>query len=374
MAAAVTLLAASACNAPAMPSSGDAANTASLSRYARPPRRPADTTSILKLLTTDVAIGSTVDTGNGDKGPRGLSIANGSPHGKLTKGQLVVCNFEDATGKAGAGTTIEALNPAPSSSPSRFIQDSRIKGCDGAGIHPKDGTVYAAGLTSGMIAVISKKGGVQKVYRGKALDDPFWDIVADPQQTFSPLYVYVGTTSGGIVSISVGFYGNGRAIEVAKGFAVSQGSQGELAPSGLQYDPAIDTLYIVDGKSNTVVAFSNASYLLDKDEIVVQPGGTTFKCKHPKTTCGSLVYSGSPLDAPMASALLPNGNLIVANTQGTANMLVELTPQGQVLDTKVVDQSATQGVFGLVAAGKSDATTVLFYADTNSNAIHELEQ
>jgi hypothetical protein len=75
----------------------------------------------------------------------------------------------------------------------------------------------------------------------------------------------------------------------------------------------------------------------------------------------------------MASALLPNGNLVVANTQGTANTLVELTPAGQVLDTEVVDTGSTQGVFGLAAGGTSDSNTVLFYTDTNSNTVHELE-
>jgi hypothetical protein len=113
---------------------------------------------------------------------------------------------------------------------------------------------------------------------------------------------------------------------------------------------------------------------LDKDEIVVKPGGKTFSCKYPKTTCASLVYSGSPLNAPMASALLPNGNLVVANTQGTANTLVELTPAGQVLDTKVIDTSSTQGVFGLAASGTNDSNTVIYFTDTNSNNVQELEQ
>jgi hypothetical protein len=122
------------------------------------------------------------------------------------------------------------------------------------------------------------------------------------------------------------------------------------------------------------VAFSNSSDLLDKDEIIVKPGGKTFKCRYPKTTCGSVVYSGSPLDGPMASALLPNGNLIVANTQGTANTLVELTPGGKILDTKVIDTSSTQGVFGLAAKGTNDSNTVLYYTDTNDNNVHELTQ
>ena len=64
----------------------------------------------------------------------------------------------------------------------------------------------------------------------------------------------------------------------------------------------------------------------------------------------------------------------MANTGGTANTLVELTPAGQVLDTKVVDKSATQGVFGLAAIGTNDANTALYFTDTNSNNVQELKQ
>jgi hypothetical protein len=375
--AAMVLLATSACAAHAVPPSGDAFSSGLLASSAGASRsRPDDTTSILKKLTKDVVIGSTVDSSNGDQGPRALSVVVcHCKHGVLKPGQLVVCNFEDSAGNAGNGTTIEALNPTPGSVPARFVQSDSIKGCDGAAINPEAGFVYGAGLTSGAIAEISKQGQVERIYRNKTDAEPFSDTAAKPKQNFSPVYIFAGTTaSGGIVSISVGFYGNGRATQVAEGFGVSDGSQGELAPSGLQYDQSLDTLYIVDGVTNTVVAFSNASKLLAKDEIVVGASGKTFKCKYPKTTCGRLVYSGSPLDAPLASTLLPNGNLIVANTQGTANTLVELTPKGEVLDTKVVDGSSTQGIFGLAASGTNDSNTVLFFSDANSNTVQELER
>ena len=71
---------------------------------------PADTTSILKLLTKNVTIGSTVDPTNGDMGPRAVSVVQYS-FGKLKKGQVLVCNFEDSSGTAGNGTTIEQFNP-----------------------------------------------------------------------------------------------------------------------------------------------------------------------------------------------------------------------------------------------------------------------
>jgi hypothetical protein len=85
------------------------------------------------------------------------------------------------------------------------------------------------------------------------------------------------------------------------------------------------------------------------------------------------VYSGSPLNAPVAQALLPNGNLIVANTKG-GNTLVELTPTGKVLDTKTIDTNKSPEIFGLLAGGTDDSNTVLFYADTATNTLQELEQ
>lgn len=370
---AAALLATSACAEHAVPSSAGASAALQVPSVLTGDSRASDTTSILKKLRKDVIIGSTVDAKNGDKGPRALSIV-GTTKGVLTEGQLLVCNFEDSAGVPGNGTTIELLNPKPGSQPVRFFQGDSIKGCDGDAI-TRGHFVYGSGLTSGEVAEINDKGALVLTYGGKKLAKPLSDADALPEQSFSPEYIYAGTTAtGGIDSISIGFYGNGKVLQVADGFAVGKNSQGELGPSGLQYNRNIDALYIVDGVTNTLVAFSNASKLLAKDEIIVKPGGKTFKCEYPKVTCGRLVYSGSPLDAPVTSALLPNGNLVVANSQGTANTLVELTPQGQVLDTKVVDKSPTQGVFGLVARGKTDFGTVLFYTDTNSSTVHELER
>ena len=129
----------------------------------------------------------------------------------------------------------------------------------------------------------------------------------------------------------------------------------------------------MDGVDNTVVAFNNATDLLVANEIIVQKGGKTFKCKYKKDTCGSLVHAGSPVSSPVAMTLLPNGNLIAANGAG-GNTLVEMTPTGTILDTKVIDKSKTQGIYGLRAGGTSDSNTVLYYTDTNDNSLHELEQ
>ena len=163
------------------------------------------------------------------------------------------------------------------------------------------------------------------------------------------------------------------------GFGVNNGSGwGVLGPSGIRYNGTRigslcnDTLYIADGVDNTIVAISKASNLLTTGEIQVKPGGKTFKCKQKRFTCATLVYSGSPLNAPVALALLPNGNLVAANTQG-GNRLVEISASGKLLATKSVDKSSIAHVFGLLAIGSNDGNTVLFYTDTKDNSVHELE-
>ncbi len=156
---------------------------------------------------------------------------------------------------------------------------------------------------------------------------------------------------------------------------------GTLGPSGIQYNGTLighgnkcnDTLYVVDGADSTLVAVSKASNLLTTDEIQVEPGGKTFVCKAKKFTCATLVHGGSPLKEPVALALLPNGNLVVANGKG-GNVLIEISAAGKVLATKKLNNDRTADVYGLVAAGTNDGNTTLFYTDTADNGIHELKQ
>ena len=339
---------------------------------------PNDTTSILKKLTKDVEIGSTVDGKNGDMGPRAISLVR-STFG-LKKGQLLVCNFEDSAGTAGKGTTIEVLNPKRHSKPVTFTQSIKVEGCDGDAITEAN-QVWGTGMLSGLVSQFDQAGSLKKSYSSH-IEVPFADADAFCGLAYAPEDIYVSDSkTGSIVKLAfIAVSGKVKMTQVITGFGVNKGSGWSvLGPSGIQYNSqrtgnlCNDTLYIVDGVDNTVVAVSNASNLLGKDEIVVQPGGKKFKCAHPKETCATLVYSGSPLNAPVASALLPNGNLIVANTQG-GNKLVELTPTGKVLDTKAIDKSPIAHVFGLLATGTSDSDTALFYTDTKANTLQELEQ
>ncbi|MGP8101478.1 MAG: hypothetical protein ACLQHL_12105 [Candidatus Cybelea sp.] len=372
--AAGLILTVPACSATnAVPSSVPAANSDA---------SPADTTSILKLLTKDVTIGSTVDPSNGDTGPRAVTVVLYN-YGKLKKNNLLVCNFENSSGTAGSGTTIEQLSPTAGSKPATFIQSAKNEGCDGSAVSGGD-QMYATGFTSKVMNWIDENGKLKKTY-AKTITQPLGDADAPPLYLYSPEFVYLGNAdTGALDSYSFGGYGTNTVTEVVNGFDVNKGSGwSALGPSGIAYwcgalpgsatcSNKADELFVADGACNAVVEITHASSLLVPDEITVEPGCKTFKCLYPSTTCAKLVKAGSPLDKPVAMAILPNGNLIVANTGN--NTLVELTPKGQVLDTKVVDKSKTPGIFGVAANGKNDGDTVLFYTDTNTNTLHELEQ
>jgi hypothetical protein len=338
--------------------------------------KKGDSTSILKQDTKNVVIGSTVDPSNGDKGPHSISIvkANITP---LKKGQLLVCNFEDSSGNAGNGTTIELLNPTTGSNPTTFTQNSLIKGCSGVAVSSQSDSVYAAGLNSGVLTGFNAKG-VEQTTFGSPLQAPFDDTDIANKGLYAAEYMMTSDAkTGAIVSAGVNSYASGFYLQVASGFAVNSGSGlSALGPTGLSYYPKKNVLYIADGVTNTVVKFTNPNDLLTKNEIVVKSGGTKFTCTHKKTTCGKLIKKGSPLNSPIAMCALPNGNMIVANgaaASGGGNELVELTPTGAVLDTVVLDTAASPEIFGLAASGTSDSNTVIYYTDMNDNSVHELE-
>ena len=119
------------------------------------------------------------------------------------------------------------------------------------------------------------------------------------------------------------------------------------------YKNKADSLFVADGACNAVVEITMPAVSWRTMRSPSSPAARSSSASIPKTSCATLVKAGSPLDKPVAMAILPNGNLIVANTGN--NTLVEMTPTGQVLDTKVVDKSKTSGIFGLAAIGKTTA-------------------
>lgn len=337
-----------------------------------------DHTSVLKLLTKVETIGSTVDPQNGDQNPYGLAYVVNKPYGqtKLKQGDLVICNFNDKANVQGNGTTIEYMPSTPGSKPTRFAQGSSLLGCAALGLNSFD-SVYSADSGAKDAVAFDANGKQLQTLKNSLLVTPWAAAYVPGFVSYPPGDgFWVGDASSGkIVRINLGTGGKPTYTAVISGFAVNHGVPGTfLGPSGMQYNKKADTLYVVDGVTNTLVAFHHAYYDFNsKNEVVVGSNGMTFS--GPKAKDAQLIYHGSPLDGPISAALLPNGNLVLGNTLNKTgkNLLVEIATDGTLLAYKNVDKGAAGALFGIAASGNSDSTTKIYFNDDNSNTVRVLE-
>jgi hypothetical protein len=325
--------------------------------------------SILKMLKKQVVIGSTIDPKHGQLNPYGLTVAPATT-GDFDKGDLVVCNFNAKNNVQGTGYTIVALHPAPGSKPTLVSDSKTLRGCAALALGPAD-DIWAAAFSADDNPVLSASGSLETNIKGKDFRGPWGQVYAQPTSG-SPAFYESNATDGTIVRINLGSKFTYDVI--AKGFAVNHGKPGGIfAPSGLTYDSTGDTLYIVDGTNNTVVAFSKVSSI-PTGGITVGKDGKSFS--GPDAADAKLVFAGEPLNGPISATLLVNGNLVVGNTGNPSgeNLLVEISPSGKVMDVRNVDKGASGALFGIVATGSTAADTKLYFNDDNDNNLQVLER
>lgn len=325
--------------------------------------------SFLKKLKKQVVIGSTIDPVNGAQNPYGLTIAP-STNGAFTAGDLVVCNFNAKSNVQGTGKSIIALHPEPGSNPTHVSSDATLKGCDALALSPDD-TIWAAAMVANDNPVLDASGNLIENIKGKPFKQPWGQVFAQPSSG-SPAFYATNAGTGTIVRINLGSKFTYDVI--GKGFPVNHGKPGTaLAPSGLAYDPSVDTLYFADGQNNTIVAFKNVTNI-PNGGITAQDNGMSFS--GPSAKDARIVYSGNPLNGPISTALLPNGNLVVGNTLDSdgKNLLIEISAAGKLLAVRNVDKGAAGALFGIVATGTDESDAKIYFNDDNDANVQVLEQ
>jgi len=356
-------------------------------------------TSVLKLLTKQVVIGSTVDPLNGDVNPYGFAVDAymSFPGSKLKEGNLYVCNFNAKSNVQGTGTTIVTLAPKAGSKPARYVQSSKLLGCAAIAIDASN-DVWAASFGAKSLTDIGYNGKVKATYKGGPFVRPFGVVnacIGCAGSLYPTSAIFDSDASTGAI-VKVEYCPPAGCTTpktaVISGFAVNHGQPGSiLGPSGLVFDPyscpkiggvpSCGTLYVVDGVNNTVVAINNALNLTKPNSIVIGKDGKTFS--GPEASWAKLVYAGKPLNGPISAALVYNklnaaGNVVVGNTldpSGT-NLLIELSGgggPGKVLDTVNVDKGAAGALFGMQATGIG-ASTIFYFNDDNANNVQALQK
>jgi len=323
--------------------------------------------SVLKQLDKQVVIGSTVDPANGAQNPYGLTVAS-TTVGKLTKGDLVVCNFNGSSNVQGTGESVVALHPVPKSDPIHVSSIEELRGCDALALDI-DGTIWAAAMVANDNPVMASSGKLLSNIKGKPFNQPWGQVLARHKSRSAFYETNAGT--GSVVRINLGTKFTYDVI--ATGFPVNHGQPGTaLAPSGLAYDASIDTLYFADGQNNTIVAFKDVSKIPKGGIRAIRNG---MKFSGPSADDARVVFSGKPLNGPISTALLPNGNLVVGNTLDPTgkNLILEISAAGKLLDMRNVDKGAAGAIFGMVATGTSISDTKVYFNDDNNNNVQVLE-
>ena len=359
--------------------------------------------STLAPTGTIPTVGSTIDPVNGDQNPYGLTIATATA-GLITQGDLIVCNFNNAGttanagGVQGTGTTIIGLHPGTGSVPYRIAQSADLLGCNALATL-SDGSIAAASWASNMNPLVSATGAV-----GTPFSDAFaapWGEAYVPAKTVGtsdhlPAALYISNAPGSTAIAAGGtldrisFEGDAQTpfVEIATGFCTSGAPGGIYGPAGLTYDPASDTLYIVDTSSASVIAIAGVSSLT-QDGVVVNGQCTATSFPTPVPTFSgpqadhvTIIAHGAPLSTPLSATLLQDGDLLVANADigvnapsSATNLLIEISPVlpgGFVGNPLQVDNGTPGALFGLAATVDANGNQIVYFNDDNASAVMQL--
>ena len=347
--------------------------------------------SILSMLspTKITTIGSTVDPIEKGNNPYGLAIAPVTA-GLVTAGDLIACNFNDgATSTEGKGTTIIGLHPTPGSTPYRIAQSASLQGCNALATFP-DGSISAAAFSANQNPLVAPSGAVGTPFSSDTFGGP-WGEAYVPAKGQNPAALYVSNANGTIDRITLNGDVQTGFAQIVQGFCGS-GMPGSIyAPAGLTYDPSVDTLYVVDTSSFSVIALAKVSSIGTSGITVAGQCSTTTSAPTPKPTfsgpsasSATVIAHGAPLFAPLSAALLADGDLIVENSDigipsgQMPNLAVEVSPVlpgGFVGQPVQLDTSGTPGaLFGIVATVDGQGNQVVSFNDDNTNSVMRITQ
>jgi len=337
--------------------------------------------SILSTLATTTTIGSTLDPIEHGGNPYGLAIAPITA-GLMTAGDLIVCNFNDgATNTQGLGTTIVGLHPTAGATPYRIAQSSQLQGCATLAMLPDD-SISASAFSANLNPLVTAAGVVTNPFAADTFTGPWSQTYATgPAALPSALYTSV-ELNGAIGRITLNGDVQSAFTEIAKGFCGTGAPGGVFAPAGLTYDPSIDTLYIVDTSSYSVVAFSAVS-TIGADGIIVNGscGGSTptpaLTFSGTNASQAKVIASGGQLNSPISAALLTDGDLIVGNgdlnSPAVTNLLFEISPAIGFVGAPVqLDTGAPGALFGLATKVDSSGNQIIYFNDDNDNTVKML--
>ena len=341
---------------------------------------------------TITMIASTIPS-NGDLNPYGVARVP-TTTGSLTKGNILVSNFNNSKNLQGTGTTIVQIAPSGTVTLFAQIDPNNLPGpCPGGvglstalvalrtgwvivgSVPTTDGT--SATVQAGCLLVLDSNGHVVETFFGSLINGP-WDMGAFDGGNNASLFVtnvLNGTVAGGgkivhggtvlrlDLSIPHGSMPNLQQMTiVGSGFAERTDPTAlVIGPTGLALSHndrrgnhghgGGPVLYVADTLNNRIVAIEDPLQRNTSD-------GT-----------GVTVFEGGALNGPLGLEIAPNGDILTVN--GGDGYLVETKVEGQhghQVRKVLLDNVGNGGgaLFGLTdVAGQG-----IYFVDDNENALN----
>jgi hypothetical protein len=325
-------------------------------------------------------IGSTVPA-NGDVNPYGVAIVPESV-GNLTRGNILVSNFNNSSNLQGTGTTIVQITPRGSQSLFAWIDAGTLPGACPGGIGlstalaalpggwvvvgslpTTDGS--SATAQAGCLLVLDAKGKVVETIANSSINGP-WDMTAAQEGDDAILFVtnvLNGTVAGGgdvvnegtVVRIELELHRE-AAPTVESIVTIGSGFPERTDPAALVIGPTglalsrEGTLYVADSLNNRIAAIPNALR-------TEKSAGTGITVK----------MGGRFLNDPLGLAIGIYSDILTVN--GNDGLLVSTSPRGETLGTAILDSSGTPpgagALFGLAVSEHG-----IYYVDDATNTLN----
>ncbi len=312
---------------------------------------------------------------NGDVNPYGVFFVprNIVTGGVLQSGDILVSNFNNSANLQGTGTTIIRVDE--SGKTSLFFQGQTGMGLTAALGVVRAGFVFVGNMPTadgtsatvkpGSLLVLNRNGKlVGQLINSGVVNGP-WGMAIHDEGNGAQVFIS-NVLSGTIIRLDLSFSSDGDLISVRNTVLVGSGFAHRLdpaalvlGPSGLLYDAKTDTLFVADSADDTIYAIQEA-------------GSSTENQGR-----GTIVYQDNAhLHGPLDLAMAPNGDLLVANSDGfnadpnQPSEIVEFTAGGKFVSQFSIDP-ANGGAFGIGLSTPGGGLITRFAAvDDNANTLN----
>jgi NHL repeat len=317
---------------------------------------------------------------NGDVNPYGVAVVPRS-NGRLTAGDVLVSNFNNAANQQGRGTTIVEISPRGKQRLFAQIPGSIVPGGVGlttalvalrsgwvivGSLPTADGT--AATAKPGELFVLDPWGRVREIIRGDGIDGP-WDATALDLGAVADLFVSnvltgihggqpSSTTRGNVVRLTLSL--TGAEPRVVASTVIATGISVHTDPAALIVGPTGVAL----GRDGTLFVADTAN------SRIARVPDAVFRHRPVNAGAAAATVSADPhLNGPLGLVIAPGGDLLAANAGD--NNLVELTQHGRLVAVRNLDTADPPGgaLFGLATTAYPHQ---VYFVNDDSNTLNVL--